>query len=610
MNGLEDLSKQENIEWQKNKESYVITRGKVIFDYSRLYCDSTEKLLKSELFADIVERFIEKIASIGNTYFAFLVYALKGRQNLKPLKRGEFADYIINLFRLLSSHTAQEIIVINKDYEAILSKKDYLFEFIEELYNFWRRFERFIYVESPKSSRYSENTIHHKQFIESNERFRGLVLTTYRRICSNLTSKNPRVYRQLPAGANMGMLIELINWDCPIEYNILKDIPFITLTLLEPPLILYPKMNTRKGRFEEITDFSTDMLELNPSQWYCFPAKIGELTAFIYFHQDFISLGLSLSNLFELADYCEIDKKKPDIILLFGLENQAMSPLGNTVFYEAKDVLIGLVKHSEDIDYFGYFKKMPLTLHNIAMLKRNRLPVHGAMAYIKLTNGDTANILIIGDSGAGKSETIEAFRTLSGEEICEMIIIFDDMGSLGIDNDGHIAGYGTEIGAFVRLDDLQHGYAYEEIDRSIFMNPDKINSRLVMPITHYYNIIKGFKVDMVLYANNYELVNEELPVIEFFNDANEAISVFRNGARFAKGTTDELGLVRTYFANPFGAPQRRQIHEKIAIEYFNKMFEDGVKVGQIRTRLGIEGFSQTGPKTVAIELLKLLKYKG
>ncbi|MBF0541795.1 MAG: phosphoenolpyruvate carboxykinase [Nitrospirae bacterium] len=586
-------------------EPYVITRGKVIFDYSRLYCDSTEQLLKSELFADIVERFIEKIATAGNTYFAFL------GQNLKTLKRDEFAEYIINIFRLLSSHTSEEIVLINKDYEGILSKKNYLFEFIEELYNFWRRFERFIYIEAPKSSRYSENSIQHKQFIESNERFRGLVLSTYRRICSNLTGSHPRVYRQLPSGTNMGMLIEQIDWDCPDEFYSIRDIPFITLTLLEPPLIIYPKMNTRKGKFEELKNFSSDMIKLNPTQWYCFPSKIGELTAFIYFHQDFISLGLSLSNLFELADYSEIDKKRPDILLLFGVDGNAISSSSNTVFYEDKksDMLIGLVKHSEDIDYFGYFKKMPLTLHNIAMLKRGRLPVHGAMAYIKMNNGLSSNILIIGDSGAGKSETIEALRTLLGEDICEMIIIFDDMGSLGIDADDCILGYGTEVGAFVRLDDLQHGYAYEEIDRSIFMNPDKTNARLIMPITHYYNIIKGYPIDMVLYANNYELVNDELPAIEFFNNPEEAISVFRTGARFAKGTTDELGLVKTYFANPFGAPQRREIHEAIAVKYFTKMFEDGIRVGQIRTRLGVPGFSQTGPQTVAVELLKLLKAK-
>ena len=32
----------------------------------------------------------------------------------------------------------------------------------------------------------------------------------------------------------------------------------------------------------------------------------------------------------------------------------------------------------------------------------------------------------------------------------------------------------------------------------------------------------------------------------------EAIEVFKRGARMAKGTTTEKGLVNSYFANPFG----------------------------------------------------------
>ena len=216
-------------------------------------------------------------------------------------------------------------------------------------------------------------------------------------------------------------------------------------------------------------------------------------------------------------------------------------------------------------------------------------------------------MVIIGDSGAGKSETIEALRILAEEHICEMRIIFDDMGSLGLDSSDKVVGYGTEIGAFVRLDDLQPGYAYEEIDRSIFMNPDKTNARLIIPITRYHHIVKGYPVNIFLYANNYDQVNEENPAIEFFKTTEEAISVFRKGARLAKGTTDEKGLVHTYFANPFGAPQRKEEHERIAALYFDKMFKTGIKVGQIRTRLGIEGFEQEGPKTASLELFKIIK---
>ncbi|MBC8413480.1 MAG: phosphoenolpyruvate carboxykinase [Nitrospira sp.] len=579
---------------------YVITRGKVIIDYSAAYCENTEKLLRSELFREIVDRFIERIASRGNSQFAFF------KEAMPELQHDKLTDYLVNLFRLLSANRADEIVHMNSEFETVLADQDNLLDLIEQLYNFWRRFERFIYVEAPKREGSVKSDIHHAQFIKANDELKNLVLDLYRLVSANLTGHSPRVYRQLPAGANMGMLVEKSDWDCPGEYDILKEVPFIRISLVEPPLILYPEMNTRVGEFKEIQSVTAEMIQLNPSNWFCFPAKVGELTAFMYFHQDFISLGLSLINLFETADYDEISGAKPDIILLFGLQNELPS---DTVFYEdsVNGILMGLIKHSGKSDYFGYLKKMTLTLHNIAMLKRDRLPLHGAMVCVKLKDGGTANVVIVGDSGAGKSETIEAFRVSSEEHICEMTIIFDDMGSLGKDKEGKILGYGTEIGAFVRLDDLQQGYAYEEMDRSIFMNPDKVNSRLIIPITRYHHLIKGYPVDIILYANNYEQIDEEHPAIEFFTDESEAISVFRSGARYAKGTTDEKGLVHTYFANPFGAPQRKDDHEKIALSYFNSMFKSGIKVGQIRTRLGISGYEQSGPRTASIELFKIIK---
>jgi hypothetical protein len=577
------------------KKPYVITRGKVIFDYSTIYCETPEKLLKSELFLEIVDRFIERIASRGSSLFAFL------RDTCPSKERSKMTANLANMFRLLASHTAEEIIAMNSECAPILADKEKLFELIEELYNFWRRFERFIYLEAPQRSKYTKLSLHHAQFIKSNEEFKNLVLYVYRRISENLSNKNPRVYRQLPAGANMGMLLERVGWNCPAPYANLRDISFIRLTLIEPPVILYPVMNKRKGKFEEIPDIKEGMLSLNAEEWYCYPAKVGDLTAFIFFHHDFISLALSMCNLFEIADYEDIEGKTPDIMIVFGL---ATDLPGDTLFYEdkANNMLVGLVRHSEEVDYFGYFKKMTLTLHNIAMLKRDRLPLHGAMVCIKLKDGGSANVVIIGDSGAGKSETIEALRALADEHICEMTIIFDDMGSIGLDAEGRVVGYGTEIGAFVRLDDLQAGYAYEEIDRSIFMNPDKTNARLIMPITRYHHIVKGYPVNMFLYANNYEQVNDDIPAIEFFGNSEEALSTFRSAARLAKGTTDEKGLVHTYFANPFGAPQRKEQHERIAKKYFERMFASGVKVGQIRTRLGIGGFEHSGPKAASLAL--------
>jgi hypothetical protein len=93
-------------------------------------------------------------------------------------------------------------------------------------------------------------------------------------------------------------------------------------------------------------------------------------------------------------------------------------------------------------------------------------------------------------------------------------VIADDMGSIDMDEQGQLIGYGTEMGAFVRLDDLQSGYALGQIDRTIIMNPEQVNARVVMPVTRYEYIMEGTPIDCVLYANNYDVVDDAHPIIE------------------------------------------------------------------------------------------------
>ncbi len=328
---------------------------------------------------------------------------------------------------------------------------------------------------------------------------------------------------------------------------------------------------------------------------------------FCLFSPGFQLHGAFSGESFEIAQFEEIVDKTPDLVIFFGITGDELK--GNTGFYEDREtgILTGFVKHSREVDYFGYMKKIILTLHNVRMINMGRMPVHGAMVNLCLKNGGSANVVMMGDSGAGKSETLEALRNLAGEHISDMKVIFDDMGSLAVSDDGRVLGYGTEIGAFVRLDDLAPGYAYEEIDRSIFMNPHRKNARLVIPITPYHNVVRGYPVDFFLYANNYDHGDRNGSLIDIEADRNAAMDIFRNGARLAKGTTDEKGLVHTYFANPFGAPQRKEQHEKVASRLFEAMYRQGVKVGQIRTRLGIEGFEQEGPKAASIELFKIVR---
>lgn len=226
---------------------------------------------------------------------------------------------------------------------------------------------------------------------------------------------------------------------------------------------------------------------------------------------------------------------------------------------------------------------------------------------ITLRDHGSSSILLMGDSGAGKSETLEALRQIAGDDVEDITIIADDMGSLALDAKNSLTGYGTEIGAFVRLDDLQSGYALGQIDRTIIMNPDEVNARVVLPVTRYEELVKGYPVNYVLYANNYEGIDANHPSIEQFVNADEALAVFKTGAVMSKGTTAATGLIKTYFANIFGPSQYQTLHEPLSKRFFHAMFENHVFVGQVRTQLAINGMEQAGPRKAAVDLLNLLR---
>jgi hypothetical protein len=247
-------------------------------------------------------------------------------------------------------------------------------------------------------------------------------------------------------------------------------------------------------------------------------------------------------------------------------------------------------------------KKIILTVYNIEMISVGGLPIHGACVSLTLKDHRQKNIILIGDSGAGKSETLEALRQVASDYVVDMVTIFDDMGTLLIEGDKMFA-YGTEIGAFVRTDDLENGYTYKVFDRAIFMNPSLSNARIVLPISSYDDITTGVEIDTILYANNYEEKNEK---IRLFTDKEEAITIFKRGARVAKGTTKEIGLVQTFFANPFGPVQLQEETNILLDKYFNYFFDNNIKVGEIYTGLALPNGAEN-PLYAATELLKKLK---
>lgn len=579
--------------------SYQIFDGKIVIRLRDRICDNAEELFSSEIFIRILNQAILDLSRKNSKLLGIFEHSDISEKDIQLL---------VDTLNYLTRLQAAQVQKLVEGSEQFFQDINLLNDFVEYLYNYWRHLQRLIICDS-EGDRFDKKP--YRTFNSTIERLTHLIRSTYRDIQENITGNHPRIYRQVRAGAEMAAIAlpKKINYPNHI-YSKLHQVSMIRQALIYPPLIFNTPTNKRTGAFERIYRNPLNNLTLNKQEWLCYPAKVGPLLIMVYFSLSFFELCFSLCNLFELAGDDDL-QRSPDAILLFGVPEDCIDGLGKslTVFYddEENDILVGAIPDSEQFGYFGYIKKMMLTLHNIKMMKLGRMPYHGAMFHIAIRDAGECTFLLMGDTGAGKSETLEALRTLGENAVDDITIVADDMGSLAINESGNVLGYGTETGAFVRLDDLQPGYAFGQIDRTIIMNPNQTNARVVIPVTTYETVSRGFKVDFVLYANNYECVDESHPVVEQFDSPAEALKVFRNGAVMSKGTTTTTGLVNTFFANVFGPVQYPELYDQLAQEYFANFFRNKVFVGQLRTQLGVPGKEHSGPELAARELLATLK---
>ena len=448
---------------------------------------------------------------------------------------------------------------------------------IENFYTYYRSYLRVSVMD------YSQNKIIGAKFREVDNFFNDQIRVLYRTIEEKLQGFPNKVYRQLDSGTNAAMLIDHHQWKMPAGYESLKEVPFIDRVMLRPPLMMHTKSNKREGVFSAVDYNPVDKFADQNGEWLCYPAKIGESLAFIYFDVDYLVNGLALSNLFQLASAKEIRDQKPDEIILFGLTPTE----GDVSHYHHdadNDIWVAEVPYNDKTTYFGYMKKMCLTVHNLHQIYRGSLPIHGSMVKITFTNGKQRNVVFFGDSGAGKSESLEALQEVADDQIANLETIFDDMGSFTIDDHvkNGISAQGTEIGAFVRLDDLSSAVAFDNMDRGVYLNPERKNARVIIPADSWEHVVQHHHVDMWVYANNYD----QAIGLHRFNDVEEAKKTFVAGKRMALGTTDEVGFSTTFFANPFGPVQEEERTKPIIDRVFKILFDHDVYVGEVYTHLG------------------------
>ena len=557
-----------------------ISNGQVVLNYNRAYPKNRETLLKSRTFEKFITYFIRISKETDPKNYMYFTQD-------DTIDVHTAAHELVTFLRELTVFDFDEL----KD-NPLTRDREALLKVIEDIYHGWRSLKRFGFMDSNNSPDFGINTL-----VQRDSDLNDLILRTYRLYEEKIMGRPNLVYRQVQAGTNACFSVHMVKNFYSEDYLQLRMIPMIDTVMIRTPMILHPGSSKRTGMFEETKYNPMDTLSVNPDTWFCLPLKVGKLLLFLYFNVKYISLALSMVNLFELATIKE-SEGKPDLVMIYGNEDN----LNETKYYHDKenDIWVGRISDHPRMEYFGYLKKMALTLHNLAMMEQGWLPIHGAMVNIVLNDGRQKGVILMGDSGAGKSESIEALKVVGRDMIKEVQVVFDDMGTIHLE-DGVPYGQGTETGAFIRLDDLDPGTPYKDMDRSIFFAPENPNARMVVPASSYAFITKNHPIDLFCYANNYTDAKgiKKLPLEEFEE-------ICKAGTRMALGTTQEKGLSKTYFANPFGPMQEQELCDPLIDTTMKALEDNGIYLGEIYTHLGFDKSNRAGIEDAARELLDFL----
>lgn len=557
-----------------------IANRQVIINYNRAYPKNRETLLKSSVFRKYMTFFIGIQKDMNRDIYDYLT-------DNETISVEEAGVQFCTFLRLLAVFEFDEI----KD-QPLARDRQMMLTILEEVYHTWRSMQRFGFMDSMSTPDFGINTL-----VERDSKMNDLFLRTYRLFEEKLMGHPNLVYRQVQAGTNACFSVHHSAREWNPTYVGLKDVPVIDCVMLRTPMILHPKSSKRTGMFTETKTNPMEYLNINPDEWFCLPIKVGPLLCYVYFSTKYIASALAMTNLFEMADRTESDKR-PDLLMIFGNEDGKNA----TEYYHDTEngIWVGCISDHPRIEYFGYLKKMALTLHNLAMMEKGWLPIHGAMVNVHLKDGRKKGIILMGDSGAGKSESIEALKSVGKDMIKKVEVVFDDMGTIHLE-DGVPYGQGTEIGAFIRLDDLDPGTPYRDMDRSVFFAPENPNSRMVLPMSSYEYITENHPIDLFCYANNY---TNKLGIQDL--EIEELKRTCKDGARMALGTTQEVGLSKTYFANPFGPMQEQALCEPLIDKVFTALKNNNVFSGEIYTHLGFDKTNRTGIEDAARQLLEFL----
>jgi hypothetical protein len=413
----------------------------------------------------------------------------------------------------------------------------------------------------------------------------------------------------------------------PADYALLSHIPLTIAADMKTGVDYSTPSNKRAKPFYELDHNPLRLEEVNIDDWVSVPLQVGTSLIITYIHKSrgCIEMEPGLLNLFPFTRVMDIiEGRKPDGIFFFGFPEATEKDLG--YFYDKENgLLIGLVPDIDELKYFGYCKKPILTLHNVLAILDGALPLH-----------------------CGCTRYSVRFNKKDQPYIAEMLIKADDMGKIRLqktkgDDITRPIFTGTETGAFACLDGFSEEAKMEMQGREVGYNKDTgSNARQIVPVTDVNELFRNDPLDVLLYMNNFTLIEPGKSTIHADMQIDDALEHFRLGERVAAGSTQTHRGAKesSYWANPFpllkemdGTIIHPELFEKFSenekgfIGDMNILISRGeLKVGVAHSQLmagAYEGSSdedikrcgfssredveQEGPKCLAEDLIGLIK---
>ena len=490
-------------------------------------CSTPAQLLKSRAFA----RYLD----IYKKSFKEEMEARQDRQRNDALQRVAFMEKI----------TARDAVtILEADQVADMERARAVVRFLDGAFHHYRKsgYKRLVRLQNEVVSTGEETpaTVKNKVTAKA-QNLADLILETRRQLLDKV-GLDQGVRRTPGMDASPNVTAGEISghyFNLPSDYVQLSYVPLTIAADILTGVDYSTPANKRAYPFYELDHNPFKAENFEPDDWVSVPLQVGSSLIVAYLHKSrgTIEMEPGLLNLFPFARIDEIKAgKRPDGIFMFGDPNAAFEELGYW-WDEENRMLVGMVPNFDELKYFGYCKKPILTLHNVIAIQKGEIPLH-----------------------CGCTRYVVRFDEQDEPYIAEMLVKADDMGRVVLTkgDDGLVRPifYGTETGAFACLDGFSEHAKMQMLGREVGYNKETgSNARQIVPVADEGEVFQGDVLDVLLYMNNFTIIEQGAYTIDTDMSVEEAIEHFRLGERVASGSTSTHrgSKESSYWANPFPA---------------------------------------------------------